>query len=125
MKATENGKKLKPQRTQRAQRNKLLSAKENIEDPDKSKIKPWDEKTINSWKEFCNYCNRQQGSTIPEIYEGKVIFRGHARSCWKLVPSFLRMKNISDTNMKSFEEKLIDKFIDKWAPEPNILIKNY
>jgi len=122
MKATENGKKLKPQR---AQRHKLLLSRENTEDTEKSKIKPWDEITTKSWKEFCDYCNKQQGSTIPQIYEGKVIFRGHAHSCWELVPSFLRMKNISSTNIKFFEEKLIDKFIDKWLPVPNEHIGSY
>ena len=123
MKATENGKKLKPQRAQRAQRHKLLLSIENTADTEKSKIKPWDEITIKSWKEFCDYCNKQQGSTLPEIYEGIVIFRGQPCADRLLEPSLHRELSkrgiLSSDMMRKFKEQMMKKFNENW-PLPYI-----
>ncbi len=47
-----------------------------------------EEKTINNWKEFCNFCNELQGYTSGTT--DKWIFRGHRNIDWKLMSSLHR-----------------------------------
>lgn len=81
-------------------------------------MKP-EEKTINSWREFCDFCNKLQGSDLQKDRYEEVIFRGQKDKEQPLTSSLYR--HLEQRNklgsIYDIEKKLYSEFRKQWFPD--------